>query len=92
VDSTFYLRLWGLMQGYECGRPVATCLCTQALLFVWPAGKTIHWELRTKGGKREEGGAPNEEEAKRFAATALVDLGLQRVRLVWGRPVEVPCG
>lgn len=84
----YLLRALGLLQARRCTAPA--CACPQALLFVWRKGRQMHWELRTQAGETREGVAPNEDEARRFAATTLHELGLERMRTVYGRPVEVP--
>lgn len=84
------LVLWARLQQGACQLPA--CMCPQALLYVWPVGKALHYELRTRDGKRFEGGARTEEEAKIFAGVTLHDEGLKRCRLIHQRPVEVPRG
>jgi len=89
------------MQLGQCQLP--SCCCPHALLFVWreayrgasttlePLTKTrVCWELRTRDGKTYEGGAKTEDEAERFGAMTLAEQGLKRMRVVSGRPVEVP--
>lgn len=48
--------------------------------------------LHSKGGHRCQGSAPSDSEAVRFGAETLKELGLDgaRLRVVFGRPVEVP--
>lgn len=84
----YLLRVLGLLQTRRCSAPV--CACPQALLFVWRKGRRVHWELRTQDGQIRQGAARDEDEMRRFAATTLHELGLERMRVVPGRPVEVP--
>ena len=97
MDSTFHLALWGRLQARQCTAPA--CCCPHALLFVWHEGRAtfkggwrdrVFWELRTREGRRFQGSAPSDDEAKRFGAVTLNDQGLQRMRVIFGRPVEVP--
>jgi hypothetical protein len=88
VVDGYYAQLWARMQAAACMIPA--CLCPEALLFVWPAGRTVHYELRTRCGRRFEGAASDEREALRFGAVTLHDHGLHRFRLVSARPMEVP--
>jgi hypothetical protein len=83
-----FLDLWARLQEQQCQLPA--CMCPQALLFVWPVGRTREYELRTRDGKRFEGSAGDDQEAVRFAGVTLVDQGLRRMRVVFARPQEVP--
>lgn len=93
------LVLWARLQQQLCQVPA--CVCAHGLLFVWLEGRRglngewkgrRFWELRTKNGHRCQGSAPSDSEAVRFGAETLKELGLDggRLRVVFGRPVEVP--
>lgn len=89
------LRIFGLMQSGQCVLPA--CCCPHGLLFVWQEPHRgpvpqwrVAWELQTRDGRRLPGGAKTEDEAVRFADATLRELGFQRMRVIHGRPVEVP--
>lgn len=88
------LRILGLIQSKQCVAPA--CCCPHGLLFVWrepqrgPVPWRVAWVLHTRDGQRHLGGAKTEDEAVRFADATLREQGLQRMRVIHGRPVEVP--
>ena len=88
MDRSYWLTALGRLQVRECKAPV--CMCPHAILFVWRAGRKVHYELRIRTGKRHQGGAETEPDALRFAGTTLLEQGLERFRVVHGRPTEVP--
>lgn len=81
----------GLLQAEQCRAP--GCCCPHGILFVWHERKSslvrVCWELRSRDGRRFEGAAKDDADAARFGLATAEEHGLQRMRQVHGRPVEV---
>lgn len=88
MDRSVWLSLWARLTVQRCLAP--RCMCPQGLLFVWGRRPRVHYELRITDGNRFPGGAPTEGDAVKFAAATLAELGLDRLRVVYRQPVEVP--
>ena len=88
MARAFLLRVLGLMQSRQCQLP--QCLCPHALLYLWHEGRELHYELRIRDGERRQGGALTLRDAVAYSEETLRERGLERMRLVFARPAEVP--